>query len=171
MSTLLESTAAFSPCRTYRYSLWRRWGTPEQGYAMFIGLNPSTADEVEDDPTIRRCVQFAKDWGYGALCMTNIFAFRATDPAVMKAHAAPTGPDTDATLVELAKNAGVVVAAWGNHGNHCARDRQVIALLPNLHCLKVTKAGQPSHPLYLRKALTPMRYDPSNRKSTPRSAQ
>lgn len=171
MSPLLESTATFSPCRTYRYSLWRRWGMPEQGYAMFIGLNPSKADEVEDDPTVRRCIQYAKNWGYGALCMTNIFAFRATDPAVMKAHSEPIGPDTDTALVELAKNAGVVVAAWGNHGSHGGRAQQVIALLPNLHCLKVTKAGQPSHPLYLRKALTPMRYDPSNRKSTPRSAQ
>jgi hypothetical protein len=74
-------------------------------------------------------------------------------------------------LAELANNAGVVVAAWGNHGSHSARDRQVIALLPNLHCLKVTKACQPSHPLYLRKALTPMQYDPLNIKSTPRSAQ
>ena len=170
MSTLLESTAAFSHCRTYRYSLWRRWGMPEQGYAMFIGLNPSKADEVEDDPTVRRCIQYAKDRGYGALCMTNLFAFRATDPAVMKAHAEPIGPGTDAALVELAKNAGVVVAAWGNHGSHGARDRQVIALLPNLHCLKVTKASQPSHPLYLRKSLTPTRYDLSKREAIPRNA-
>ena len=170
MSAILESSATFSSCRTYRYSLWRRWGAPEQGYAMFIGLNPSTADEVEDDPTVRRCIQFAKDWGYGALCMTNLFAFRATDPAVMRAHTEPVGPDTDAVLTDLAKSAGVVVAAWGNHGSHSARDRQVIALLPNLHCLKVTKAGQPSHPLYLRKALVPMQYDPPNRKSTPRTA-
>jgi len=156
MSALLESTAAFSPCRSYRYSLWRRWGPPDQGYAMFVGLNPSTADEVDDDPTVRRCIQFAKDWGYGALCMTNIFAFRATDPAVMKAHPEPIGPETDAALVELAKNARVVVAAWGNNGVHRARDRQVVALLPNLSCLKVTKAGQPWHPLYLSKALKPV---------------
>jgi len=156
----VESTATFSPCRTYRYSLWRRWGGPEQGYAVFVGLNPSTADEVEDDPTVRRCIQFAKDWGYGALCMTNIFAFRATDPAVMKAHPEPIGQDTDATLYELGKSAGVVVAAWGNHGSHLGRDRQVVALLPNLHCLKVTKAGQPSHPLYLSRALKPMHYIP-----------
>lgn len=160
MNTLLKSTATFSPCRTYRYSLWRRWGKPEQGYAMFIGLNPSTADEVEDDPTVRRCIQFAKDWGYGALCMTNLFAFRATDPGVMKAHPEPIGPDTNTVLVELAKSAGVVIAAWGNHGSHRARDRQVIALLPNLRCLKVTKADQPSHPLYLSKALKPLPFTP-----------
>lgn len=160
MSSLKESNATFSPCRTYRYSLWRRWGTPEQGYAMFIALNPSTADEVEDDNTVRRCIQFAKDWGYGALCMTNIFAFRATDPIVMKAHPEPIGQDTDAVLVAMAKNAGVVVAAWGNHGFHRGRGREVIALLPQLHCLKVTKAGQPSHPLYLSKALKPKLFTP-----------
>ena len=171
MRPILNSTTTFSPCRTYRYSLWRRWGRPEQGYAMFIGLSPSTADEVEDDPTVRRCIQFAKDWGYGALCMTNLFAFRATDPAVMKAHPEPIGPDTNAVLAELANNAGVVVAAWGNHGSHSARDRQVIALLPNLHCLKVTKAGQPSHPLYLRKSLTTKKNDNTKREFTPRNSQ
>ena len=127
---------------------------------MFIALNPSTADEVEDDNTVRRCIQFAKDWGYGALCMTNIFAFRATDPIVMKVHPEPIGRDTDAVLVALAKDAGVVVAAWGNHGLHRGRGLEVIALLPQLHCLKVTKAGQPSHPLYLSKALKPKLFTP-----------
>ena len=78
---------------------------------MFIGLNPSTADETIDDPTIRRCISFSKDWGYGALCMTNLFAFRATDPAVMKAHPEPVGEANDGTLVEFALSAGVVVAA------------------------------------------------------------
>lgn len=161
MSSTLESSAVFSPCRTYRYSLWRRWGAQEQGYAMFIGLNPSTADEVENDPTVRRCIQFAKDWGYGALCMTNLFALRATDPVAMKAHQEPIGQETDAALVALAKNAGVVVAAWGNHGSHLGRDLQVIALMPQLHCLKVTKAGQPWHPLYLSKVLKPKLFAPS----------
>lgn len=128
---------------------------------MFIGLNPSTADEVVNDRTVSRCIQFAKDWGYGALCMTNLFAFRATDPEVMKAHPEPVGKDTDAVLVALAKNAGVVVAAWGNDGKHLGRAQQVVSFLPNLHCLKVTKEGQPNHPLYLSKALKPKRYQPS----------
>lgn len=73
------SAARFSLCRRYRYDLWRRWDI-SKGYAMFIGLNPSTADKTADDPTIRRCIGFARSWGYGALCMTNLFAFRATDP-------------------------------------------------------------------------------------------
>lgn len=165
MTALQARTAAFSPCRNYRYSLLRRWGAPEQGYAMFIGLNPSTADEEADDPTIRRCMQYAKDWGYGALCMTNLFAFRATDPDMMKAHPEPVGPDTDAVLANLAGSAGVVVAAWGNHGSHRGRDQEVIKCMPQLHCLTVTKQGQPGHPLYLSKTLTPKRFLPLRRES------
>ena len=81
-----NKTATFSECRKYRYTLWRRWdGLFASGYAMFIGLNPSTADETNDDPTIRRCIGYARDWGYGGLCMTNLFAFRATLPKNMKA--------------------------------------------------------------------------------------
>jgi hypothetical protein len=159
MNTLqLESTASFSSCRRYRYSLWRRWGDASLGYAMFIGLNPSTADEVEDDPTIRRCIQFAKDWGYGALCMTNLFAFRATYPAVMKAQEDPVGPENDTSLLHLAKDADVVVAAWGTHGSHQGRGKHVGGMLANLTCLRLTKAGHPGHPLYLPKSLTPIPY-------------
>ena len=88
----VESSATFSHCRKYRYTLWRNWAglmPTGKGYAMFVGLNPSTADETNDDPTIRRCIAFAKAWGYDALCMTNIFAFRATNPMVMLAQPAP----------------------------------------------------------------------------------
>ena len=154
--------ATFSPCRTYRYTLWRDlevlgWQSPR--YAMFIGLNPSTADEVRDDPTIRRCMGFAKSWGFPRLCMTNLFAFRATDPAVMKAAADPIGPDNDRWLVALAHHAAVVVAAWGTHGTFRDRDKAVRLLLPGrLHCLRETKDGFPAHPLYLPKTLTPVRY-------------
>ena len=146
-----------SPCRTYRYTLWREFGgLVGDGYAMFIGLNPSTADEVNDDPTIRRCVAFAKSWGYEALCMTNLFAFRATQPEDMFAAGDPVGPDNDRHLVELARNAGVVVAAWGTNGTHHGRDSAVHAIVPNLHCLKKTQAGHPGHPLYLRADLNPV---------------
>jgi hypothetical protein len=78
---------------------------------MFVGLNPSTADEGGDDPTIRRCVGFARDWGYSGLCMTNLFAFRATQPKDMLAQADPVGPNNDETLTRLAKEAKVIVAA------------------------------------------------------------
>lgn len=145
-----------SPCRTYRYVLWREFGgLVGNGYVMFIGLNPSTADEIEDDPTIRRCIAFAKAWGYGALCMTNLFAFRATQPADMKAATDPIGPGNDAYLVELAQKAGVVVAAWGTDGAYMGRDQEVRILVPRLHFLRKTKDGHPGHPLYLPGNLTP----------------
>ena len=154
MSALDERTALFSPCRRYRYTLWRRWGG-RRGYAMFVGLNPSTADEERDDPTVRRCIGYARAWGYSGLCMTNIFAFRATDPAVMLAEPDPVGADTDYWLVESARRAAIVVAAWGVHGAHRDRHAQVRALLPSLHRLRLTMHGYPGHPLYLPKALKP----------------
>lgn len=154
------SKTIFSPCRKYRYTLWREWSEGE-GYAMFIGLNPSTADEINDDPTIRRCINYAKDWGYNALCMTNMFAYRATDPRDMKAVDDPIGPDNDKHLINMATGAGVVIAAWGTHGIHNNREAEVLRLIPNLHCLKLTSKGHPSHPLYLKKDITPVLFKPT----------
>ena len=135
--------------RVYRYSLWREWIGGE-GYVMFIGLNPSTADETLDDPTIRRCVGFAKAWGFSALCMANLFAFRATKPKVMKQASDPVGKDNDKWLRHLCDGASLVIAAWGTDGSYLARDRKVCNLLGAMDCLGVTKDGYPRHPLYLR---------------------
>jgi hypothetical protein len=143
------SAAEFSPCRRYRYTLWRRWDAGKP-YCQFVGLNPSTADETHDDPTVRRCIDFAKRWGYGALCMTNLFAFRATDPEVMKAAEEPVGLMNDAWLKDVAARAGVVVAAWGVHGDHLDRARRALPLLGQVRCLGLTKEGHPRHPLYVR---------------------
>ena len=154
------SAATFSPCRRYRYTLWRRWG--DGPYAMFVGLNPSTADETQDDPTIRRCIRFARDWGYSALCMTNLFALRATDPKVMLSDPNPEGQDNDYWLVQSAAGAGIVVAAWGAHGGHQRQDDHVRRLLPGkLHHLALTKDGKPRHPLYLRADSTPVLMPPN----------
>ena len=157
----MKKSAVLSPCRRWRYSLTRDradWAVPESGYVMFIGLNPSTADETEDDPTIRRCLRFAADWGYTGLVMANLFAWRATDPADMKAAADPVGPDNDQHLVQLARGARVIVAAWGVHGTHMGRD-EVVKALPRiagrLHHLRLTKDGHPGHPLYLPASLVP----------------
>jgi hypothetical protein len=152
----MQRGAHLSPCRKYRYALWRRWSGGPQ--AMFIGLNPSTADETEDDPTIRRCIAFARDWGYGALCMANLFAYRATEPADMLAQDDPIGPDNDEYLRRLAGESGVVVAAWGTHGVHRGRDAAVFAMIPTLHYLKLTKDGHPGHPLYLPANLRPLEF-------------
>jgi len=146
-----ETGATFSQDRNYRYSLWRRW-EHNAPYVLFVGLNPSTANENEDDPTIRRCKRFAADWGFGAIYMANLFALRATDPKDMLAHDKPEGVDNDKTLQKLARGAGVIVCAWGAHGGHKGRDEYVARLLEayELKCLGVTKAGKPRHPLYIK---------------------
>lgn len=161
MDASCNSSAEFSPSRAYRYALWRWWDR-SKGYAFFIGLNPSTADETLDDPTIRRCKRFAADWGYGGLCMANLFALRATDPKVMQAHPRPVGPDNDKWLKKLAREAGIAIAAWGCHGSHRNRDAVVLDMIPEMQCLGLTKDGKPRHPLYLPANSTPMEtYGPS----------
>lgn len=149
----------FSSCRKYRYVLWREWDKNNPKYAMFIGLNPSTADETLDDPTIRRCIQFSKDWGYGSLCMTNIFAFRTPEPKIMKLESAPIGEDNDKYLLEYSKDAAIVIACWGNDGKYLNRGEYIKKLIPNLYCLKLSKNGNPWHPLYLKKDLKPFIYE------------
>lgn len=143
----MKNTANLSACRTYRYALWRTWDDSIP-HVMFVGLNPSTADETTDDPTLIRCMNFAKSWGYGGVCMANLFAFRATEPKDMKATADPIGADNDKWLKTLARDAGLVVAAWGNDGSYLGRSTHVLQLIPDLHCLKMNKSGEPAHPLY-----------------------
>ena len=155
---IMNRITTFSPCRKYRYTLWRKWGNGDD-YAMFIGLNPSTADETEDDPTIRRCVGYAKEWEYSGLCMTNLFSFRATKPKEMFSVLAPVGKNNDIHLMEVAKKAGIVIAAWGTHGGYLDRDKRVCSLIENLNCLSITKKGFPGHPLYLKKGLIPFLFN------------
>ena len=124
---------------------------------MFIGLNPSTADETEDDPTINRCINFSKDWGYGGLCMVNLFAFRATVPSDMMASKDPIGSENDNWIKKLSKDAGVIVAAWGNDGSYMGRSKNIMDMVPNLKCLKINKTGEPAHPLYQPSSATPIK--------------
>ena len=143
------SGAQFSDDRVYRYALWRTWDETK-GHAMFIGLNPSTADETKDDQTIRKCMAFARRWDYGGIYMLNIFAFRATDPQVMKAAADPIGPGNDDIIRRYLACAGTAIACWGVHGQHRNRSQRVRAWLRGrLHHLGLTKDGHPKHPLYL----------------------
>jgi hypothetical protein len=143
----MNTDALFSKCRKYRYSLWRTWDETKP-HAMFIGLNPSTADETNNDPTITRCINYSKSWGYGGLCMVNLFAYRATKPTVMMAYDKPIGPDNDDLIKELSTKAGVIVAAWGNDGSFKGRSKKMIKMIPGLMCLKINKSGEPAHPLY-----------------------
>lgn len=151
----MKADAKLSDCRNYRFALWRTWDDSKP-FAMIVGLNPSTADEVKDDPTLTRCINFAKSWGYGGVCMTNLFAYRATDPKDMKAQNDPIGAENDIWLNKLANDAGIVVAAWGNDGSYLGRSNMVVEMLPNLHYLKMNKSGEPAHPLYLKADLIPV---------------
>lgn len=152
----VRNDCLFSPDRVYRYTLHRRWGEGDRA-VQFIGLNPSTADEVANDPTVRRCINYARAWGFDRMVMTNLFAFRATDPKVMKAFSRPVGGNNDKILFDAAKQSAMTVCCWGTHGKHLIRDYAVKFLLRrfDVHYLKLTKDGHPQHPLYLRKDLEP----------------
>lgn len=141
--------ADLSNCGRYRYSLWRGWGEKRSGYVAFVGLNPSTADAIEDDPTIRRCMGFAARWGYSSMCMINLFAFRATKPADLKKAIDPIGSDNDEFVRKLAGKAGLVVSRWGNQGALLARHLEVGKILGETQCLGTTARGHPRHPLYV----------------------
>lgn len=141
-------SAAFSRCRTYRYTLERRWD-PRRPVVMFVGLNPSTADETHDDPTVRRCLGFARRWRFAALLMTNLFALRSTDPRALREAEDPIGPRNDEHLRRCRARAALVVAAWGARGGLGRRDERVLVTLPEAHCLGATRGGRHRHPLYL----------------------
>ena len=161
--TFLPSTR-FSPNRKYRYLLSRDLGFAGDGAIMFVMLNPSTADEHQDDPTIRRCISFGKRWGFSTLFVTNLSPLRATDPKRL----IQAGPEPDYVwdenidnIVETALNCRMVVAAWGTHGhaeNRAARVLEVLSPLATIHCLGTTKAAEPLHPLYIPSTTRPQLY-------------
>ncbi|MEL7099364.1 MAG: DUF1643 domain-containing protein [Pseudomonadota bacterium] len=157
------SVAVYSDCERYRYSLTRTWD--ETGTRVtFVMLNPSTATEVQNDPTVERCERRARTLGYGAFRVTNIFAWRDTDPRAMRAAADPIGPANDAAIKDAAAWADHVIAAWGTHGAHLERGAYVADLLattgvPLFH-LGLSKAGHPRHPLYLPYTQQPEPWQP-----------
>ncbi|NNF24378.1 MAG: DUF1643 domain-containing protein [Rhodobacteraceae bacterium] len=152
------SVAVYSECERYRYLLTREW-TPDAGRVLFVMLNPSTATEVQNDPTVERCERRARALGYGAFRVCNIFAWRDTDPRAMRAAADPVGPDNDEAILESCAWADAVICAWGTHGAHLDRGPTVERLIratrqPMLH-LGLTKAGDPRHPLYIAYSAEP----------------
>lgn len=160
------STAAFSKDRQYRYVLARSWDS-EKPWAVFVGLNPSTADETTDDPTIRRCMRFAANWYYGGLIMLNLFAFRATQPKDLFVAKDPIGKHNDSVLrnvPELDRQPVIVIAAWGTAGSFLNRDKHVIEIFRKvqvpLYHLGLTKDGYPRHPLYLKNDTRPQLWKP-----------
>jgi hypothetical protein len=149
----MNNECHFSIDRRYRYSLHHRWAELfDERAIVWVGLNPSTADESALDPTLRRIRGFSTSWGFTAFIMLNLFAFRATDPRDMLAAEDPVGPENDRVLLETAQRCGTIVAAWGAHGDHLGRDQAVCRLLDGLtlYCLGITASGAPRHPLYVR---------------------
>lgn len=172
----LKRETVFSSDRRYRYTLWRTWSLPiktdlfvsqpepvtdSAKFVQFICLNPSTADESVNDPTVRRCISFAKSWGYPALCMTNLFAWRATDPSALRALDDPVGLDNADWIYRVASEAEIIMCAWGVYGLHQGQGQKYLDKLrkffpDKLRCIKLTANGYPSHPLYLLSHLKPI---------------
>lgn len=142
--------AVLSDDKVYRYTLTRRWGDGKP--VVWVMLNPSTADAEVDDPTITRCIRFTERWGYQAMTVVNLFAFRATDPRRLKTARDPVGPFNDTAIMDAISEAAFVVAAWGTWGSTFKRDKEFLELIgaQKVKALGVTGDGDPRHPLYLR---------------------
>jgi len=145
----LHASAIISPVGVYRYTLLRRWRQRPDRTFVVVGLNPSTADATTDDPTIRRCVSFAKREGCGALVMLNLYGLRSTDPAALWSHPDPIGPDNDKHIRALIAPRDLVVAAWGANARDPDRVAAVLGMIGPCFCLGTTKDGHPRHPLYV----------------------
>lgn len=156
--------AVFSRNRRHRYMLWRTWDTNRKRKAIFVGLNPSTADEHVDDPTIRRCQSFARGWRgkwrCGGLFVVNLYSFCSPSPAELFRSGANNSPTNQRWLKKLCTDPdALVIGMWGNHGlrNDSGVKFSYWASSNNIpiHCLAVNTTGTPAHPLYLRKGLKP----------------
>ena len=154
----MEKKANISKDKIYRYTLSRTWDSTKPT-VLFIGLNPSIADENIDDPTVTRCINFAKDWGYGTLLMANLFAFRSTYPKEIYLIDDPIGKDNDHYILECVKQSDLIIACWGNNGTYMGREKIIKELVPNLYCLQKNKNGTPHHPLRLPRNITPIPFN------------
>ncbi|CAA6827015.1 MAG: Unknown protein [uncultured Sulfurovum sp.] len=153
----MQKNAILSEDREYRYILSRIWDKTKP-MVMIIGLNPSTADETEDDPTIGRCISFSKSWGYGGVYMLNLFAFRATEPKDMFKALNPVGSENDNFIEIYSKKVDKIICAWGNDGVYKNRSYHIRKKFNNLFYLKMNQTGEPSHPLYLKSDLLPQKW-------------
>lgn len=153
-----ESIALYSPCELYRYELTRIW-VPNEPRVLFVMLNPSTATEQQNDPTVERCERRARALGFGGFRVCNIFAWRDTDPKGLRRAPDPIGPGNDMAILRSADWADAIVCAWGTHGAFLDRGPGVEALLRQaghaLTHLGLTKHGHPKHPLYISYAAQP----------------
>lgn len=150
----MKRKAKISKDGLYRYTLERRWDLADNSRVFFVMLNPSTADGQVDDNTISRCINYAKQWGYGGLLVGNLFALRSTDPQSVRRHARTAiGPLNDLYLRSMSRRAHLTIVAWGAIGGEF-RDRisHVLATIgSDIFCIGTTKEGHPRHPLYAPK--------------------
>ncbi|ENE1253173.1 DUF1643 domain-containing protein [Stenotrophomonas maltophilia] len=153
-------SAVLSDCGYYRYSLEREWESSRKR-VVFIGLNPSTADHLQDDATIRVCRNYSKRWGFGSMVMANLFAYRCTDPQGLLSAVDPVGPDADRWLNSQIATADLVVCCWTSLGKRLGREAAVLRLIEKPHCLTQLADGSPGHPLYKRRDLVPIPLDRS----------
>lgn len=156
LESLMSGGAVFDG--PYRYRLWREWDA-EQPRITFVMLNPSTANQTNNDPTIRRVLGFAQTWGYGSLEVVNLFAWCASDPRELSSATDAIGPENNRYLLEAATRSLLLVVAWGQEGRLRDRDQEVLQLLASqghsLSCLGTTLRGCPKHPLYLSRQTQP----------------
>lgn len=151
----MQKSAIISECENYRYELKRTWDTSKP-WVLFICLNPSTADQEEDDNTSRVCINYAKRWGYGGLVIANLFAYRSTDKSVLYKVSDPVGLENDGYLKRLSQEASETVCAWTDDGAFMGRDLAILPMLKSPKCLAKLKSGRPGHPLYKSKELKPI---------------
>ena len=158
----MRSRALYSSCETYRYGLERIWG--DGAPVVYVMLNPSTATELRNDPTIERCQRRAVALGFGAMRIVNLFAYRATWPGDLRKASDPVGPANDAVLAEWTWDAGMVLASWGVHGALLGRGAALAPLLDGHVChLGLTQDGHPRHPLYVPYAQQPTQWPKEER--------
>jgi len=160
--TMFYSDAIFSGDRIYRYAL-SRWWDEKKPAVMIIGLNPSTADENTNDPTIRRCIGFANRWGFGKLFVCNLFAYKATNPKDLFAYHEPIGNENDQMIMKISKEVQRVVLAYGNLGTFLNRHKKILSLVENPHYINISKRNLPMHPLYLKYTDQPIKYKRATR--------
>lgn len=146
---MTNGSAVISECTAYRYEL-RRWWNEHPDFMVWIMLNPSTADASTSDPTIGRCCDYARRWGYSGIKVYNLFALRSTDPKRLRYHPDPIGPEND-RYIKKAIGDHPIVAAWGNHGVFRGRGDEVVAMIPGMECFGLTIKKQPVHPLYQKR--------------------
>jgi len=165
----MEKSAIISDCKQYRYRLERTWDKTKPK-VLFLMLNPSTADSFIDDPTIRRCIGFARSWNYGGILVGNLFAFRATDPKTLLNIYDPIGEDNQKHLKEMYNEAEIIITAWGNSGIvektfKKFKDYKPLEGAKELYYLELSKTGTPKHPLYLKKDLKPIKFEIPKRRN------